>query len=214
MAQQCFCVQRSFRAAKSPLRTGHHHGAKGGSFFHRRLSTKSPNRGSILSATEINLGDDRRRSSNVETQSSSSSTSCDATQQQLHQQRSPELSKVKSTPCTPYSLPRSPSQPQQGSQTSCSSSSCATAAPPSVSASAAARGRRPQLGQSLSVDNDVPMSATTLPEIVISGRDDHLAVHDDLLLQHRKGSASSEGSSCGRKSPREKLVHKMSRVFK
>jgi hypothetical protein len=66
------------------------------------------------------------------------------------------------------------------------------------------------------VDNDQPTSPTSLPppEIVISGRDDPQVVDVDPFYQQRKGSASSEGSCGGRKSPRERLVHKMSRVFK
>ena len=150
-----------------------------------------------MSATEINLGEDRRRSSNVETTSTSQTSS---------ERKSPDLTMVISNTSTPHPhIPRSPSQPQN-SKSSCS---CATAVPDSAST----RGRRPQLGQSLSVDHELPASPT-LPEIVISGRDEHLAVDDDPLYQQRKGSASSEGSCGGRKSPRERLVLKMSRVFK
>ena len=50
------------------------------------------------------------------------------------------------------------------------------------------------------------------PEIVISGRDEQLS--EDQQQVQRKGSASSEGSCGGRKSPRERLVHKMTRVFR
>ena len=200
--------QRSFRTAKSPLRAGHHHGAKGGSFFHRRLSTKSPNRGTCLSTTEIHL--EERRSSNIET-STSSSTEGSHT-------KSPEMSKVKTANCQPSVLPRSTSQPQRVNTTTPPSSCDAVSA--SAPTPTRGRNRRSQLGQSLSVDNDHPTSPTKVslppPEIIISGRDEHPVAcrDDDPLFQHRKGSASSEGSCGGRKSPRERLVQKMTRVFK
>lgn len=56
-----YFFQRSFRTSKSPLRSGSQQQGKGGSFFHRRLSSKSPNRSTYMSTTDIQL-DDRRAS--------------------------------------------------------------------------------------------------------------------------------------------------------
>ena len=137
--------------------------------------------------------------------------------------KSPDMSKVnKSPPAT--TIPRSSSQPQRVNATTSPPSSCCDAAPGSPSSTSRGRTRRSQLGQSMSVDNDQEQLLSPTggslppPEIIISGRDDHqhpvVTLSDDLQQQQRKGSASSEGSCSGRKSPRERLVQKMSRVFK
>lgn len=181
LAHVCFvCLpsQRSFRSTKSPLRSGHHH-AKGGSFFHRRLSSKSPNRGAYLSATDIQLDD--------------------TSGHDLSSGTDPVHHKVTQCPpsCSKIFLPRSSSNPHQADPSSPSYST-----PDPARAPGRERGRT-GLGQSLSVDDDIYPLTLAPPELVLP-----------LNEMTRKGSASSEGSTSGRKSPRERLVRKMIQVFK
>ncbi len=176
-----FDSQRSFRATKSPLRSGHHH-SKGGSFFHRRLSSKSPSRGPALSTTDIQLDE-------------SQSTVSDPSSHDLSLGTDPVSHKVTEClpSCTKLFLPRSSSNPYQADPSSSSYSN-----PDPVSAPGRDRGRT-GLGQSLSVDDDIYPLTLAPPETVLASR---------------KGSASSEGSTGGRKSPKERLVRKMIQVFK